>query len=82
MTFSGPSAAYKLNCSCYYFCYCFRRCFSPYTTRIDPAATARINLAATTCINPAATYYSPPYRGAARLWSYYYSPLYYRAARS
>ena len=92
-TFSGPSAAYKLNCSYY----CFRRCFSPYTARINLAATARINLAATARINLAATprinlavtarinlaaaSYSPPYRQAARSWPYYYRPLYYGAAR-
>jgi hypothetical protein len=46
MAFSGPSVAYKLTYSRYYF----RRCFSPYT--------ARINLAA--------TYYSPPYYGLVR----------------
>jgi hypothetical protein len=68
MTFSGPSAAYKLNYSRYYFRYCFRRrCSSPYTTRINLAATTRVNLAATPRINPAATYYSPPYCRAARL---------------
>jgi hypothetical protein len=66
MTFSGPSAAYSLNYSCYYFHRCFRRYFSPYTARIDLAATARINLAATIRINPAATYYRPPYYRAAR----------------
>jgi hypothetical protein len=53
-TFSGPSAAYKLNYSRYYF----RRRFSPYTAYINPAATTRIN--------PATTYYGPPYYGAAR----------------
>ena len=70
-TFSGPSAAYKLNysryCFRYYFHYYFRYCFryyfrhyfSPYTPYIDLATTARINLAVA-C-------HSPPYRGAARL---------------
>jgi hypothetical protein len=71
-TFSGPSAAYKLNYSRYYSRYYLRRCFSlyfppPYTARIDPAATAYINPAATARIHLAATYYSLPYRGAARL---------------
>ena len=86
-TFSGPSAAYKPNYSHYCFRYCFCRCFFPYTTRIDLAATPYINLAATTRINLAVTthinlaYYSPPYRGAVRLQSYY-RPPYYRAARS
>ena len=81
MTFSGPSAACKPNYCCYYFCCCFRCCFryylycrfSPYTARIDLAATAYINLAA--------TYYGPPYCGAARLWSYYYGPPCYGAAK-
>ena len=62
-TFSGPSAAYKRN----YSRYCLRHYFSPYTARIDPAATTRINPAATTSINPVATCYCPPYCGAARL---------------
>ena len=87
ITFSGPPAAYKPNYSRYYFRYYFRcyfcRCFSPYTTRINLAATARTNLAATIYINLAATYYLLPYRGAAkssRSWSY--RPPYYGAARS
>jgi len=63
MNFSRPSAAYKLN----YSRYCLRRCFSPYTARIDLAATTRINLAATISINLVATCYRLPYRGAARL---------------
>jgi hypothetical protein len=70
-TFSGPSAAYKLNYSRYYFRRYFRCCFSLYFL---PPYTARINLAT--------TYYSPPYYGAARLWSYCYYPPYYRVARS
>jgi len=59
---------------------CFRRCLSPYTARINPAATTYINPAATIRINPAATSYGPPYCGAARPWSY--GPPYYGAARS
>jgi len=97
MTFSGPSIAYKLNYSYYCLRHYFRRYFSPYTTRINPATayinlaatactnlavTTRTNLAATTYINLAATYYGPPYCGTARLWSYYYHPPYYGAARS
>jgi hypothetical protein len=54
-TFSGPSAADKPNYSRHYIRRCFRRCFSPYTARIDPAATACINLATTARINPVAT---------------------------
>ena len=69
-TFSGPSAAYKLNYSRYYFC----RRFSPYTAYINLAVTTYINLAVTLYINPAATtyinpatiYYGPPYYGVAR----------------
>ena len=74
---------------CRYFCYCFRcshYCFSlyfppPYTARINLATTTHINSAIAAYINPAATYYSPPYRRAARLWPYYYYSPYYRAAR-
>ena len=82
ITFSRLSAAYKPNCSCYCFYYYFRRCFSPYTTyinlaatpHINPAITTRINLAVTTyinlavttCINLAMIYYSPPYCGATK----------------
>ena len=74
-SFSGPSAAYKPNYSRRYLRCRFSLYFPlPYTARINPATTARINLAT--------TYYSPPYRGAARLWSYYYHPPYYGAARS
>ena len=69
-TFNGPSVAYKLNYTRYYF----RRRFSPYTayinlattTYINPAVTLYINPAATTYINPATTYYGPSYYGAAR----------------
>ena len=65
-TLSGPSIAYTLNYSCYYF---GRRPF-PYTARINLAATPRINLGAaayinlavTPYINLAGTSYSPPYR--------------------
>ena len=53
MAFSRPSAAYKPTYSYYYFHRCFYYYFSPYTTRID--------LAATTYINLATTYYSPPH---------------------
>ena len=73
MAFSRPSAAYKLNDSCYYFYYCFRRYFSLYTTHICLAATA--------CINPAVTYYSPPYYGPVTYWAYYYGPPYRGVAR-
>ena len=71
MTFSGPN----------YSRYCFRRCFSPYTARINLAATTRINSATTPYINLAATYYSPPYYGPVRYRAYYYGSPYYRAAR-
>jgi len=62
-TFNGLSAVYKPN----YSHYCFRRCFFPYTTYINSAATAYINLAATAYINLAVNCYGPPYRGATRL---------------
>jgi len=84
-TFSGPSVAYNLNCSryCfrYYFRYCFRCCFRRYFRRCLSPYTARINPAATTSINLVATFYGPPYCEVARLWSYY-RPPYYGAARS
>ena len=75
MTFSRPFIAYKPTCYryCFYYYYCRRR-LSPYTARIDLAATPYINLAA--------TYYRPPYCAAARSWPYYYRPPYYRVARS
>jgi hypothetical protein len=79
-TFSEPSTAYKPTYSRYclhYFRRCLRYHFSLY---FPPPYTARIGPATTACINSATTYYSPPYRGAARSWSYYYLP--YRAARS
>ena len=62
--------------------YCFRCCFYRYFSLYFPSPyTDRINLAATAYINPIATCYGPPYHRVARLWSYYHPP-YYGAARS
>jgi hypothetical protein len=82
MTFSGPSAVYKLTYSYYCFRRCFRRSFSPYTARVNLAATVHINLAATTRIDLAVTCYSPPYYRPVRYQASYYGPPYCGAARS
>ena len=82
ITFSRPSTAYKLNCSHYCFRYYFRRCFSPYTTCINPAITPYINPAATTHINLAiTTYINPAATICINLAATYYSPPYYRATK-
>ena len=71
MTFSGPSAAYKLDYSCYYFChhlFFYTACINLAATPcINLAATPYINLATTPYINLVVTHYSPPYCWAAKL---------------